>query len=131
MEIAYVDGERSRGTQVGVAYELRYALEPGLLRLAVGDGPSADVELGDADFFDLGYSPLFNSLPVWTGLDGPRDYTMRLVDVPSLEVSESAQTYETLAPGRVRFRSGSFEAVIEYDDDGIVTHYPGLAERVA
>jgi hypothetical protein len=130
MEIAHLDGERARGTQIGVPYELRYALEPGRLRLEVVDGPTAELELDGADFFDLAYSPLFNSLPVWAGLEGRRDFTMRFVDVPSLEVAEAAQTYEPVAPGRVRFRSGSFEALIEYDDDGLVTRYEGLAERV-
>jgi hypothetical protein len=130
MEIAHVDGERARGTQIGVAYELRYALESGRLGLEVLGGPAADIGLDGADFFDLAYSPLFNSLPLWAGLDGTRDYTMRFVDVPSLETSESAQTYERLSPDRVRFRSGSFEALIEYDEDGLVTRYEGLAERV-
>jgi hypothetical protein len=128
MEIAYIDGERARGTQIGVTYELRYELEPGRLRLDVVDGPRVELGLDGADFFDLAYSPFFNSLPVWAGLDGPRDFTMRFVDVPSLDVSESPQRYEPLAPGLVRFRSGSFEALIEYGEDGIVTSYEGLAE---
>jgi uncharacterized protein len=130
MEIAYVEGERARGTQIGVAYELRYELEPKLLRVEIVGGPTARIELAGADFFDLGFSPLFNSLPVWAGLDRPRDFTMRFVAVPSLEVSESAQRYEPLSPGRLRFRSGSFVAEIEYDEDGLVTTYEGLAERV-
>ncbi|MEX2211032.1 MAG: putative glycolipid-binding domain-containing protein [Gaiellaceae bacterium] len=130
MEIAHVRGERAQGTQIGLAYELRYALSPGRLTLEVVDGAAAELELDGADFFDLAYSPLFNSLPVWAGLDEPREYTMRFVDVPSLEVSESTQTYEPAGPGRVRFRSGSFEALIEFDGDGLVTRYEGLAERV-
>ena len=130
MEIARVDGERARGTQIGVAYELRYELEPGLLRLEVVDGPTAEIRLNGADFFDLAFSPLFNSLPLWAGLEGSRDFTMRFVDVPSLEVSESVQRYEPLGDGRVRFRSGAFEAELEFDDDGIVTWYEGLAELV-
>lgn len=131
MEIAHVDGEGARGTQIGITYELRYELEPAQLRLEVVGGPRADLVLGDADFFDLAFSPLFNSLPVWSGLDGPRDFTMRFVDVPSLEVSESLQRYEPLGDGRIRFRSGSFEAEIDLDADGIVTRYEGLAELVA
>lgn len=130
MEIAYVEGQRARGTQIGVAYELRYEVEPRLLRVEIVGGPATRIELAGADFFDLGFSPLFNSLPIWAGLDGPRDFTMRFVDVPSLEVSESAQRYEPLAPGRLRFRSGGFVAQIEYDGDGLVTRYEGLAERV-
>ena len=131
MEIAHVDGERVRGTQIGVVYELHYELEPGLLRLEVAGGGRREVALGDADFFDLAFSPLFNSLPVWAGLSGPRDFTMRFVDVPSLEVAESRQRYEPLGEGRVLFRSGSFEAELELDADGIVTRYEGLAVLVS
>jgi uncharacterized protein len=131
MEIAHLDGERARGTQIGIAYELRYELEPGLLQLEVVGGPTAEVPLDGADFFDLAFSPLFNSLPLWAGLDSASDFTMRFVEVPSLEVTESSQRYEPLGPGRLRFRSGSFEAELEHDGDGIVTRYEGLAERLA
>jgi hypothetical protein len=61
-------------------------------------------------FFDLGYSPLFNSLPVMR--DGllqvgrPRAYVMRWVDVPSLKVHRSEQRYEPLGNGLVRYRAG-------------------------
>jgi hypothetical protein len=135
MEIAYVDidGEalRARGTQIGVAYELRYELEPGRLRAHVVDGPSLDRGLeGGTDFFDLGFSPLFNSLPVLVGLDTARDFVMTFVHVPSLEVTRAEQRYEPLGDGFVRFRSGSFVADIAFDADGFVTRYEGLAERV-
>jgi hypothetical protein len=136
MEIAYVaPGEvRASGTQIGVAYELRYELEPGLLRLELVGQRSLDVELGGRDFFDLGLSPLFNSLPVWRdGLleDGkPRDYVMRFVSVPDLEVLESRQRYEPLGDRRLRFSSGNFTAVLDFDDDGLVVRYEHLAERV-
>jgi uncharacterized protein len=136
MEIAYVDPgtDEASGTQIGVAYELRYELEPGLLRLELVGERSLDVELGDRDFFDLGLSPLFNSLPVWRdGLleDGQaRDYVMRFVSVPDLEVLESRQRYEPLGGRRLRFSSGDFTAVLDFDDDGLVVRYEHLAERV-
>src|SRR4051795_4396619 len=89
MEIAHVElhgsGLTATGTQLGAVYELRYRLEPELLSLELIDGPSAEVALGEADFFDLGWSPLFNSLPVIR--DGllangtPRDYEMCWIDV--------------------------------------------------
>ncbi len=67
-------------------------------------------DLADADFFDLGFSPLFNSLPVIRDrllAPGPRrDYLMRWVDVPSLEVSLSEQRYEPLGNGVIRFSAG-------------------------
>lgn len=135
MEIAYAEVEgdalRARGTQIGVQYELRYELEPGRLRAEIVGGPSLDIGLGaDADFFDLGYSPLFNSLPVLAGLDRATDFVMTFVQVPSLEVVRAEQRYEPLGDGLVRFRSGSFVADLQFDADGLVIRYEGLAERV-
>jgi uncharacterized protein len=137
MEIARVDlrgtGVVAEGTQIGVAYELRYRLEDGVLDLEVVGGPSARVEPGDADFVDLGFSPLTNTLPILRdGLQRagtPRDYVMALVAVPSLKVTRSKQRYEPIGPDSVRFRSGDFEAVLQLDDNGFVLAYPGLAQR--
>jgi len=121
------------GTQIGIAYELRYELSPGHVRLEVVGGPHRDIELGEADFFDLGYSPLLNTLPVLRdGLlaQGPaRDYVMAFIAVPSLEVTRVEQRYEPLGDRLVRFRSGDFTADLEYDEDGFVVRYPGLAIR--
>jgi hypothetical protein len=138
MEIAYVErlgsGLRATGTQLGAQYELRYELEPERLRAEVVGGARRDIPLAGADFFDLAFSPLFNSLPVLR--DGlleagpPQHYTMAFVDVPSLEVEASPQRYEPLGDGAVRFRSGDFVAVLHYDDVGFVETYEGLAERV-
>jgi hypothetical protein len=138
MEIAHVeltgDGLRARGTQIGATYELRYELEAEVMRAGVVGGGRLVLELEDADFFDLAYSPVFNSLPVLR--DGlhrggqSRDYVMRWVDVPSLEVSRSEQRYEPRGDGVVRYSSGSFTADIAFDADGLVVEYPGLARRV-
>src|SRR5689334_947528 len=121
------------GTQLGVVYELRYRLEPDLLRLELVGQCSLEVPLDDADFFDLGWSPLFNSLPVIRDRllePGPaRDYVMRWVDIPSLEVTTSEQRYEPLGNGLVRFRSGSFTAEIQFDEHDFVVDYPGIARR--
>jgi hypothetical protein len=139
MELARVrrDGTvlRASGTQIGVAYELRYELEPGLLTLELVGDRTVEIALDGLDFFDLGNSPLFNSLPVLRdGLhDGGdrRDYAMRWVSVPELEVSEQRQRYEPRQDHVVRFRSDDFVADIRFGRDGLVEHYPGLAERVA
>jgi uncharacterized protein len=135
MEIAraeLVDGGLSAsGTQIGVAYELRYELEPGRLRAEVVGGASIDIGLDEADFFDLAASPLFNTLPLLGGLEDAADYVMAFVEVPSLEVSRSEQRYEPLGDRRIRFSSGSFVAELEFDADGFVTRYEGLAERVS
>jgi uncharacterized protein len=134
MEIAHAElvaGELSaRGTQIGVSYELRYKLEPGRLRAEVVDGPNIDIGLDGTDFFDLGFSPLFNSLPVLAGLGEATDFVMTFVRVPSLEVFRSEQRYEPVSDRVVRYRSDSFVADISFDDDGFVTHYEHLAQRV-
>ena len=137
MEVAHVelrDGDLSaQGTQLGQTYELRYRLEPGRLALDLVGDRSLDLELDGADFFDLGWSPLFNSLPVLRDglLDGgpARAYVMYWVDVPSLEVTRSEQRYEPLGANVVGFRSGSFSAEIRFDADGFVVDYPGIARR--
>jgi len=92
--------------------------------------------LAEAIDVDLGAAPLFNSLPVRRlGLHradaagSEHHLTMAWVLVPSLEVMPAEQVYTALGDRRVRFRSGSFTADLELDDDGYVTHYPGLAER--
>jgi hypothetical protein len=137
MEIAHVERTRpefvASGTQLGANYELRYRLAPGVLQLELVGERRLDLSLDEADFFDLGWSPLFNSLPVIRDrlLDpGPaRDYVMRWVDVPSLDVSRSRQRYEPLGDNVVRFRAGDFVSDITFDADGFVVHYPGIGTR--
>jgi len=136
MEIAHVESwERARGTQIGVAYEVRWELEGNSLRVEHVGGRSVELELGDADFFDVLASPFFNSLPVMR--DGllehgpPRDYTMTFVRVPELTAEPSRQRYEPLGGRAVRYRSGGFEADIEFDAGGLVTLYHGYLERIA
>jgi hypothetical protein len=138
MEVAHVE-RRGRaltaiGTQIGAVYELRYRLEPGLLHLELVGRRELEVSLDGADFFDLGFSPLFNSLPVVRDRlleSGPaRDYVMRWVDVPALDLTTSEQRYEPLGHGLVRFRSGAFTAEIQFDENEFVVDYPGIARRV-
>ena len=138
MEVAHVDVGRGEfaavGTQLGAVYELRYQLEAKSLFLEVVGQRAVEIELGDADFFDLGWSPLFNSLPVIR--DGllrsgpPRNYVMCWIDVPSLEVSTSEQRYEARGGRLVRFTAGDFSADIRFDEAGFVLDYPGIATRV-
>ena len=140
-EVAHVIGGarglRARGTQIGTdpyPYELRYEVDGTRLAVELVGGLLRELDLDGADFFDLASSPLFNSFPARRDVlyrGGPaRDYVMVWVDVPSLEVSRSEQRYEPVRPGVVRFREGDFAADLEFDEDGFVTRYPGLAERV-
>jgi hypothetical protein len=137
MEVAHVDQTApdfvASGTQLGVTYELRYRIHPGGLHLELVGDQTLDLTLDGADFFDLGWSPLFNSLPVIR--DGlltagpPRDYLMRWVEVPSLQVSLSEQHYEPLGNGVVRFRAGDFVSDIMFDPQGFVVNYPEIGAR--
>jgi hypothetical protein len=137
MEVAHIEQTSpaviATGTQLGATYELRYRLERDALHLELVDERTLELQLDGADFFDLGWSPLFNSLPVMRDglLEGgpPRDYLMRWVDVPSLEVRLSEQRYEPLGSGVVRFRAGDFVSDITFDPDGFVVDYPGIGAR--
>jgi hypothetical protein len=138
MEVAHVEPDgrtlTATGTQLGAGYELRYRLGGTILSLELVGRRAVDVHLGEADHFDLGFSPLFNSLPVlWDGLlepGPPRTYVMCWVDVPSLDVSLSEQEYEPLGDGLIRFRAAGFTADIRFDAVGFVVDYPGIAKRV-
>jgi uncharacterized protein len=135
MEVAHVESlARAEGTQIGRAYEARWRLVDRQLDVEVVGAARRSIELGDADFFDLFASPFFNSLPVMR--DGllaagpPRDYMMRFVTLPEMEVVPSAQRYEPLGDRVVRYSSGSFLAEIAFDADGFVTAYEGFLERI-
>src|SRR4051794_27870656 len=109
---------------------------------AHGDGlpdPGGDVaSFQGALDCDLGYSPLTNTMPIRRcGLDrrvGAQDFLMAWIAVPELCVFGSAQRYEHVQPGVVRYIDrGSFDgfsAELSLDPDGLVVHYPELAERV-
>jgi hypothetical protein len=133
MEIVRFDSaDRAEGTQIGLTYELRWRLDGPRLDLEVVGDRRTTVEVGDCDFFDLGYSAYFNSLPVWRdGFDEAREYTMRFVDVPSLAAQEARQRYEPVGERVIRYSSGSFQADIEFDADGFVTLYHDFLERIA
>ena len=86
---------------------------------------------------DLQSSPLTNTMPVLRERllegGGPVDLVMAWVALPALTVERSDQRYEPIGPDRARYVSldgDDFKAELVYDDDGLVTFYPGLAERV-
>jgi Putative glycolipid-binding len=137
MEVAHVERTEpefvASGTQLGLVYELRYQLKDAALHLELVGERIVEIGLNGADFFDLGWSPLFNSLPVVRDQllepGPPRDYLMRWVEVPSLEVSMSKQRYEPLGDGVVRFRAGDFVSDITFDTEAFVVNYPGIGAR--
>lgn len=77
----------------------------------------------DRPLFEVAFVDL---LPGRQGAEGPQlgpDYR--------LDYTKSRQRYVPLARRLVRFRWGSFSVDIEFDADGVVVRYPGLAERVS
>jgi hypothetical protein len=145
-------GLRATGTQIGADYRVDYELDAtgegfvtnSLSVQARGEGWSRALtlrreQMGDALDCDLALSPLTNAMPILRhGLHeqpGAADFTMAWIDIPSLTVHESAQRYEHIAPGVVRYVDrGAFDgftAELELDGDGLVVRYPGLAERAA
>ena len=136
MEIVRVESlDRAHGTQLGIAYELRWKLDGPVLELTLDGGAGIRVELGDADFFDLGHSAFFNSLPV--ARDGllkegaaAREYTMLFVRVPELIAEPAWQRYEPVGNRVVRYRSSGYQADVTFDADGFVTLYQDYLERV-
>jgi uncharacterized protein len=145
------DGLRATGTQIGAGYRVDYELDAtlegfvtnSLTVTASGEGWSRALTLrreqmgDDVLDCDLALSPLTNAMPILRHRlheqPGEADFKMAWVDVPSLTVHESAQRYEHVAPGVVRFVDrGEFEgftADLELDGDGLVVRYPDLAER--
>ncbi|WP_295119588.1 putative glycolipid-binding domain-containing protein [uncultured Leifsonia sp.] len=110
---------------------------------ATEDGTPIDVRrlgfapdaFADAIDCDLGLCPVTNTMPIRRLglLDGntpPRALPVVWVDVPTLRVSLSTQMYSS-GEGLVRYEvpSGEFTAGLTVDPDGVVVHYPELAER--
>jgi uncharacterized protein len=84
---------------------------------------------------DLGLSPLTNTMPLLRQrlLDRgaePHDFVMAWVAVPDLTVHRGEQRYEPIDGHHARYVDGTFTSELELDDDGLVVHYPELAERV-
>ncbi|MEU6696300.1 putative glycolipid-binding domain-containing protein [Pseudonocardia sp. NPDC046786] len=88
---------------------------------------------------DLAFSPVFNALPVRRlGLHrdkGEHVVPMVFVDLPTLRVEATEQTYRTVRvgtgsePAVVGFEAGGTAADLTVDADGFVIGYPGVAAR--
>jgi hypothetical protein len=106
--------------------------------------PGGDLSaLAEAIDPDLGLSPLFNSLPVLRhdlhkGASA-QDFLMIWISVPDLSLHASPQRYSHISSGEglhvVRFEAvgegEDFVADVQFDDDGLVLDYPGIADRLA
>jgi uncharacterized protein len=101
-----------------------------------GDGHwDGHPELDGALDCDLAYSPLTNLMPIRRHAlherAGTFDYLMAWVSLPDLAVHLSPQRYTHRRRGVVQFSGEDFEADIEVDANGLVTHYPQISRRVA
>lgn len=86
-------------------------------------------------FIDITLTPFTNSLPI-NGLKQNINET-RVIDVLYIDIIEDrlsrhTQTYTRLDYNNYRFENdnGNFTADIAVNDDGLVTHYPGLFEII-
>lgn len=85
---------------------------------------------------DLGFSPCTNTLPIrrlQLAVGAKAQIDAAWVEYPSFELSVLPQQYTHWAPGRYRYESlrQGFAAGLEVDDQGLVTSYQGLWQRVA
>jgi len=101
--------------------------------------PGGDLSgLEDALDCDLGLSPLTNSMPVLRHRlheeAGRFDFVMAWVSVPDLAVSVSRQHYSFVRRDGtsriVRYEGAAFRADLEFDEQGVVRTYPGLARTL-
>ncbi len=91
------------------------------------DGIPARALKGCSDV-DLGCSPSTNTLPIRRlRLGVGAEHTIRAawVRFPDLTVHTAAQTYTRLDERTYRYASGTFEAELTVDEDGLVAEYAG------
>jgi hypothetical protein len=89
------------------------------------DGSAAKSLKGCVDV-DLGCSPSTNTLPIRRlrlGVGATKTIQAAWVQFPSLEVVKSKQTYTRVDEFTYRYASGTFEAELVVDDDGVVAQY--------
>src|SRR3989442_3541888 len=89
------------------------------------DGQTLEQADGCIDI-DLEWSPSTNTLPIrrlGLATGETKSLAAAWVRFPSLEVERLEQSYERLADGRYRYRSGRFTADLAADDDGMVLQY--------
>ncbi len=75
---------------------------------------------------DLGCSPSTNTLPIRRlrlAIGGSKKIQAAWIRFPELTVVKAAQTYTRLDEFTYRYASGTFEAELTVDDDGLVTSY--------
>jgi hypothetical protein len=89
------------------------------------DGIAARALKGCTDI-DLGCSPSTNTLPIRRlrlAIGASHTIQAAWVRFPELTVEKAAQTYTRLDEDTYRYASGTFEAELTVDDDGLVAAY--------
>jgi uncharacterized protein len=89
------------------------------------DGATAKALKGCIDV-DLGCSPSTNTLPIRRlrlAVGATKTIQAAWVRFPSLAVEKSKQTYTRLDEFTYRYASGTFEAELVVDEDGVVAQY--------
>jgi len=89
------------------------------------DGARARALRGCIDI-DLGCSPSTNTLPIrrlHLGIGRSKTIQAAWVRFPDLTVEKNAQTYTRLDEVTYRYSSGTFEAELTVDEDGVVARY--------
>lgn len=86
---------------------------------------------------DLSVTPFCNTFPIRRTPQRPGEsltLDTAYIDGPALKVVRSRQRYDRQGPGRVRYvdlgTAAGFEADLEVDDQGLVTTYEHLFERI-
>ena len=91
-------------------------------------------DLADCLEIDVSATPFCNGLALHGLGHEPGELTALYVDASDLSVQPSRQAYERLGPRQWRYIdlgvAKGFKAVLDFDEDGLVTKYEGLFERV-
>lgn len=98
----------------------------------VDDKPRPDL-IGCLEI-DVSATPFCNGLALHNLRHKPSEFDALYVDASDLSMQPSRQRYEKLGSQQWRYVdlgvADGFTAVLDFDEDGMVTHYEGLFERV-
>jgi hypothetical protein len=126
--------DRTPGTQIGIACELRWKPGAAVPERTMDGGPRILAGLGDPGFSGLHHPAFRNPLPA--ARDGPLtdgaaacEYTMGFVRVPELTAEPAGQRDEPPGNPMVRYRPRPCQATITVDADRFVTPCQDYRER--
>jgi uncharacterized protein len=119
-------------TQLSAEGEKTLLIERGQRGWIVNERPRPDLE--DCLEVDVSATPFCNGLALHALGREPGELTALYVDAADFSVQPARQRYERLGEHKWRYVdlgvAKGFEAVLDFDEDGIVERYEGLFERV-